>query len=471
VIHHLAVDGVSWRILVPDLAAACAALARGARPDLGPPGTSFRRWAHALAAEAQVPARVAELAHWRGTLEQASLRLFDGSLVAERDVAGAARHVTLELAAAVTGPLLTTVPAAFHGGINDVLLSALALAVAAWGRRHRRPGGPAVVLDLEGHGRAEGFAGVDLSRTVGWFTSLYPVRLDADGVDLDEALAGGPALGRAVKRFKEQLRAVPDGGLGYGLLRYLNAATAAELAPCEAPQLGFNYLGRFTGGDGSGAAFGPAPEAGALGGGGDPAMPVPHGIEVNALTVAGADGAAVLRATWSFAPALIEASAVEDLARGWFAALDALVRHAAQPGAGGRTPSDLPLVTLSQAEIERLEHDHPALEDILPLAPLQEGLLFHALYAAQGPDVYITQLVLGLEGGLDGETLQAAADALLARHASLRAAFRHAELSRPVQIVMTAVQAPHRTRGSRPSWPRTTPRTSTSAPRRCCASP
>jgi non-ribosomal peptide synthase protein (TIGR01720 family) len=324
--------------------------------ELGPRGTSYRRWAHELAADARSVSRMAELAHWRRTLEQPSLRLFEGSLVAERDVAGAARHVTLELAASVTGPLLTTVPAAFHGGINDVLLSALALAVAAWARRHRRPGGPAVVLDLEGHWRAESFAGVDLSRTVGWFTSLYPVRLDADGLDLDEALAGGPALGRAVKRFKEQLRAVPDGGLGYGLLRYLNAETATVLAGCAAPQLGFNYLGRFAGGGAGSAAFDPAPEAGALGGGGDPAMPVPHGVEVNALTVAGPDGGAVLRATWSFAPALIEGSAVEDLARGWFAALDALVRHAAQPGAGGRTPSDLPLIALSQAEIERLEH-------------------------------------------------------------------------------------------------------------------
>ena len=444
VIHHLAVDGVSWRILVPDLAAAYAALEGGAVADLGPRGTSYRRWAHELAVQARSPSRVAELEHWRRTLAEPSLRLFEGSLEAERDVAGAARHVTLELAASVTGPLLTAVPAAFHGGINDVLLSALALAVAAWGRRHRRPGGPAVVLDLEGHGRAEGFAGVDLSRTVGWFTSLYPVRLDAQGLDLDEALAGGPALGRAVKRFKEQLRAVPDGGLGYGQLRHLNGETAAVLAGCGAPQLGFNYLGRFAGSGGSSAAFGPAPETGALGGGGDPGMPVPHGVEVNALTVAGADGGAVLRATWSFAPALIEGSAVEELARGWFAALEALVRHAAQPGAGGRTPSDLPLVALSQAEIERLEREHPGLEDILPLAPLQEGLLFHALYAAQGPDVYNTQLVLGLDGALDGEALRAAADALLERHASLRAAFRHAELSRPVQIVMAGVRAPWR---------------------------
>ena len=141
-------------------------------------------------------------------------------------------------------------PAAFHGGINDVLLTVWCwrLRTGAGGillrapmpkRRH------AVLLDLEGHGREEMFADVDLSRTVGWFTSLFPVRLDAGALDLEEALAGGPALGRALKRIKEQLRAVPDNGLGYGLLRYLNAETAAQLAGFAAPQLGFNYLGRF----------------------------------------------------------------------------------------------------------------------------------------------------------------------------------------------------------------------------------
>ena len=118
-------------------------------------------------------------------------------------------------------------PAAFHGGINDVLLTGLVLAVADWCRRRGRGAGQAshaVLLDLEGHGREEIFADVDLSRTVGWFTSLFPVRLDPGALDLDEALAGGPALGRALKLIKEQLRALPDHGLGYGLLRYLNRA-------------------------------------------------------------------------------------------------------------------------------------------------------------------------------------------------------------------------------------------------------
>ena len=97
---------------------------------------------------------------------------------------------------------------------------------------------------------------------------------------------------------------------------------------------------------------------------------------------------------------------MRDLAQRWFEALEALVRHAEQPGAGGRTPSDLPLVALSQAEIERLESEYPQIEDILPLSPLQEGLLFHALYDAQAPDVYTVQLVLALEGPLDGGALR-----------------------------------------------------------------
>src|SRR5262249_57113242 len=103
-------------------------------------------------------------------------------------------------------------------------------------------------------------------------------------------------------------------------------------------------------------------------------------------------------------------------------------RHAEQPGAGGRTPSDLPLVGLPQAAIERLERDYPQLEDILPLSRLQEGLLFHALYDAQGPDVYSLQMVFGLEGALDEAVLKRAAGAPLAPHASPRAAVAHADL-------------------------------------------
>ena len=440
-IHHLAVDGVSWRILVPDLAACWAAVAAGRLPELSPRGTSYRGWGQRLVEEARAAGREAEVSQWLGMLSGRSVSLFDGVLDGERDIAGTARHLTVELPAGLTGALLTQVAAAFHGGINDVLLSSLVVAVSDWGRRRGRAGGPAVLVDLEGHGREEIFADVDLSRTVGWFTSLYPVRLDPGAIDIAEAMAGGAALGRAVKSIKEQLRGLKDNGLGYGLLRYLNPQTAARLSGYGAAQLGFNYLGRFAaGGD---QDWGIAAEAGALGGGGDAGMPLGHGVEVNALTLDGAEGAR-LCASWTWAPALLDEAAVGELARGWFAALEALVRHAALPAAGGRTPSDLPLVALSQAEIERLESHYPRIEDVLPLSPLQEGLLFHALFDAQGPDIYTMQIGFALDGPLDSAVLRAAAEALVQRHASLRAAFRHDNLSRPVQVIVPTVGVPWR---------------------------
>ena len=265
-IHHLAVDGVSWRILLPDLAAAWEAIANGREPALPARSTSFRRWAQRLTVEAQDAERVGELSFWTGMLSEPSLSLVEGALDPDRDTGGTARHLTLTLPAALTGALLTRVPAAFHGGINDVLLAGLVVASADW-CRHRGRGGAsqssdhALLLDLEGHGREDIFGDVDLSRTVGWFTSLFPLRLDPGALDLDEAMAGGAALGRAVKTIKEQLRALPDNGLGYGLLRYLNLRTGPRLAGHAAPQLGFNYLGRFAaaaGGLGRGARGGAA---------------------------------------------------------------------------------------------------------------------------------------------------------------------------------------------------------------------
>src|SRR5262249_57680158 len=161
------------------------------------------------------------------------------------------------------------------------------------------------------------------------------------------------------------------------------------------PEVGFNYLGRFAA---AGAAdWGVASEGVTLGGG-DPEMALAHALEINALTLEDAEGPG-LTANWSWAPALVSEAEVRDLAERWFAALAALVRHADAPGAGGRTPSDLPLVTLTQAEIERLERAYGRIEDVLPLSPLQEGLLFHALHDAQGPDGHTVQLELTLAGG------------------------------------------------------------------------
>ncbi len=219
-------------------------------------------------------------------------------------------------------------------------------------------------MDLEGHGREEdAVGGVDVSATVGWFTSVYPVRLDVSGLDRAQAWAAGPAAGALLKRVKEGLRAVPDNGIGYGLLRYLNPDTAGELAGLGAPQLGFNYLGRFataaataTGADVRPADWALTPEADGNAPGTDDKMPLPHVLGLNALTEDGERGPELV-ASWTFAERLLDEKRVRELAEGWFRALTALAEHAEHPDAGGLTPSDVGLGSITQHEIDEFEDD------------------------------------------------------------------------------------------------------------------
>ncbi|MEV4738688.1 amino acid adenylation domain-containing protein [Streptomyces sp. NPDC049555] len=430
VVHHLSVDGVSWRILLPEVSAALQAAAQGTAFTPEPVGTSFRRWAQHLTAAAGESARLRELPLWREILGTDDPLLTDRPLDPQRDTLAGAAHLTVHLPAEITEPLLGRVPAAFTAQINDVLLTALAVAVAGWRRDRGLGEGSAVLVGLEGHGREDILDGADLSRTVGWFTSLYPVRLDPGAA----AAAGTPeALVGALKAVKEQLRAIPDNGIGFGLLRYLNPRTAVQLAKYPEPQIGFNYLGRI-GGDGG------AGESG-LGGGADEATPLPYALTANAVTETHADGPR-LAATWTWPGELLTEDDVRQLAEAWFAVLRTLVEAAAEPTAGGLVPSDLPLVDLTQEEIGRLEKAQPHLSDIWPLSPLQEGLLFHTEYDQQAEDVYITRLALDVRGELDTAALRAAVAALLERHASLRACFHRTADGTPVQLIPAAAELP-----------------------------
>ncbi|RII13421.1 Dimodular nonribosomal peptide synthase [Streptomyces sp. YIM 130001] len=354
-LHHLVVDGVSWRILLPDLKVAWEATAPGATATLQPVGTSFRAWAQYLADEAERPERIAELALWTRTLAAESAPVTRQALDPEQDTAATARSLSLSLDAATTDALLTTVTSTFNGRVDDVLLTAFALAVADWRSRRGLGDADAVLLDLEGHGREPGAGGGELDRTVGWFTSMYPVRLTPGPLDRADALAGGPAAGKAVKRIKEQLREIPDGGIGHGLLRHLDARTGrslAALAPHGTPALGFNYLGRFRSeADGLWAA---APDAESIGDGTDGALPLAHSVEVNSFTRDDTAGP-TLQAVWTWAGRLLDETDVRELGESWFGALKALVTHAMRPDAGGITPSDLSLVSLSQDQIDQLE--------------------------------------------------------------------------------------------------------------------
>ncbi|MEV5975417.1 amino acid adenylation domain-containing protein [Streptomyces sp. NPDC052114] len=423
VIHHIAVDGVSWRILLPDLRAAWHGTA------LDPVGTSYRRWTKVLSEQARTTGRTAELPLWTEILGGGTVELADRPLDPARDVHGSAGRLRLELPADRTAALLGRVPAAFHAEVDEVLLTGFALALA-----HRGTGSRTLV-ELEGHGREQLTDGLDLSRTVGWFTSVYPVGLDVGDPDWAEVWNGGAACGAALKSVKEGLRALPGHGIGHGLLRHLNPQTAAVLARCAAPRIGFNYLGRFAAGTGGDWTM----EAGGSGLTAAPETPLRHVLELDAMTEDRAEGP-VLVADWTWAGELLAEDDVRRLAEDWFRALEALAAHAERPDAGGRTPSDFPLVTLTQAEIDGYERAVPGLDDILPLSPLQRGLLFQAEFDRQGMDAYTLQVTMDVAGPLDRERLRAAATALLERNPSLRACFRERDTGDPVQLVSSAVE-------------------------------
>ncbi|MEU9497961.1 amino acid adenylation domain-containing protein [Streptomyces sp. NPDC048196] len=365
VLHRLVADAESWRILLEDVALACEAAADGRRPELPATGTSLRRWAQHLRTQAQDVRRVEELPRWTEILAGAGAGAGEsgGDLGGRpREVPGdaavaAAGTLTLTLPAERTEALLTSVPEAFHADVEAVLLTAFALAVADWRRRReaacpggadtsknrygRDAGGDAVVAEVRRSGRTGLPEGIDLSRTMGCCTVTHPVRLDLGGVDRHELWEGGAAAGAALKRVKEQLRSLPDGGRGFGLLRHLNPDTAPTLAGLPAPQVAFQYLGRF-----------PQPPTGSWPAG--PDMPPKHRIEVKVAAV-DHPGGPRLTATWCRPQGGCAEADLRDLADTWARALEALAAHARSPAAGGLTPSDVPLVRLSQDKLERLQ--------------------------------------------------------------------------------------------------------------------
>ncbi|MEO3851199.1 amino acid adenylation domain-containing protein [Streptomyces sp. B8F3] len=350
VVHHLAVDGVSWRVLLPDLQNACEALAAGRPPRLHPVPTSFRRWARELVAQAADEVRQAELEQWTKLLVEPEPLLGSRALDPAADTAHTQRRASWTVPAEQAATLLARTPSAYHCGVHEVLLATFAAAVARW-----RPGGhTGLLVDMEGHGREE-LGDLDPSQTVGWFTAVHPLRLNLGGIDLDEARGGGPAAGELLKAVKEQAQAVPGDGLGHGLLRHLNPETAEVLAALPAPQVGFNYLGRFTAGPRAARveAWQPAGET-AVGGSAAPGMAITHVLEANPVVRDTSAGPEVTLALAWAGGVLTEADA-DRLGRTWLGMLAGLAAHTDDPAAGGHTPSDFPLLDLGQDEIDQFE--------------------------------------------------------------------------------------------------------------------
>ncbi|MFJ2901853.1 amino acid adenylation domain-containing protein [Streptomyces sp. NPDC087212] len=399
VLHHLVVDGVSWRVLLADLAEALTAPTKGRAPALSRPGTSLRRWAQHLADAAADPETTAELPLWTDLLSTEEPVLGARPLDPARDVHGSARTLTVTVPADLTETLLTTLPAAYRATPDDVLLAALSTAI----QRHRGEG--PVLIDLEGHGRDHLPDGLDLSTTVGWFTRVHPVRLAA-GTET------GPDL---LKRTKEELRALPHGGRGHALLR-------DRLGHLPVPQVQFNYLGRLDAHSLAGWRLADEAAVHLLA---DDDLALTHTLQIDAHV---RDGA--LTAVWTYPDGVLTDADARALADAWTAALTELAVHTR----GGLTVSDVPLVRVTQDELDKFR----GATDVLPLSPLQEGLLFLALYEPDDP--YVGQLVLEIDGGFDRARMKAAATALLHRHPNLRAAFRSRPAGAPVQTVPTDVK-------------------------------
>ncbi|EHN12108.1 Long-chain-fatty-acid--CoA ligase [Patulibacter medicamentivorans] len=439
-IHHAVVDGVSWRIVFDDLAEAWRAAEAGQPIVLPAVATSFRRWSSLLREAGESGARRDELELWRRAVATPDPPLGRRLPDPARDTVATAGSLTVSLPAGETAPLLSTVPALYHGAVNDVLLTALAVAVGHW-RARRTTAGSAVLVDLEGHGREDVFGDVDLARTVGWFTTLFPVRIDPGQVDWDAFRTGGAAAGAALRAVKEQLRELPDRGLGHGVLRHLDPVTADELRGAAVPQVLFNYLGRFAVQDGRPFAPAPAPEAAPMADLRDPGMPMPHALDVDALVRDGADGP-VLQTTFAWPGALFDEAEIGELADLWLQALRGLVHHADDPAAGGRTPSDFPFAAVDQPTLDALERSVPRLDDLLPATALQAGFYFHAQLDEDGPDVYLVQQRLELRGPLDPAALRRAVDGLVERHAPLRAGFHQGDDGRVLQLIAGDLRVP-----------------------------
>lgn len=330
--HHLAVDAVSWRILLEDLQTAYEQLSQNGAIRLPAKTTSYKHWAEQLGACAQSPEVEGQLDFWLAQQSKAFNGLpldFEGI-----NTAASFRRVSVSLSAKETQFLLREVPKVYQTQINDVLLTALAQSFSGWSRAK------SLLIDLEGHGREEIMEDLDLSRTVGWFTTVFPVLLEGGGT-------ANP--GAELKKIKEQLRRIPQGGIGYGLLRYLNrtAGVAERLQGLPQAQVSFVYLGQFDQMISASSLFGPAPESsGPTSSAGGTRRYV---LEVSSLVAEGC-----LQITWAYSENLHRSSTVERLANNFLEALRAIVAHCHSPAAGGYTPSDFPEADLSQKELDEL---------------------------------------------------------------------------------------------------------------------
>ncbi len=437
VVHHLAVDAVSWSILIEDLATAAAQVAAGQPISLRAEATSERAWFAAL--DARREEHAGELDYWLQQSPEQPTRFSEEPV--RETLIGASTSLTHQIPTVLTERLLGDLPQAFGGTLTDVLLAGLARAIRSWQRDVGIEDTEPVTVMSEGHGRYEDVLESgsdprrsDLSRTVGWFTTIAPMLIDpADDIV------------HAVKAAKEARIGQPLHGIGFGLLRY---GGDTELSRRPLPSVAFNYLGgRGVSVDAFSAEAAAVddlllPASGPSLPGGAGKMAETGVLAINASTVAGADGPVIV-ASVRFSEAVISSAYVRDIAGRWTAEVEAAAA-AADLGDVGLSPSDVPGTGVTQADLDDLAAAYPGAA-VWPLTPLQAGMYYQArVVGADEIDVYLTQARLQFSGELDLAKLDEAFTSLMQHHSVLRSAYVQCESGAVVAVVPDRVKSPIR---------------------------
>ncbi|MCP5098676.1 MAG: non-ribosomal peptide synthetase, partial [Chloroflexi bacterium] len=407
-IHHLAVDGVSWRILREDLQTAYQQTVTGQRVQLPAKTSSFKAWAEYLTEYAASDSFASEFAYWHA-LPTCSLPI---DHKASENRVEHHQDYTITLSHSETDALLKQVPVAYNTRINDVLLTALAFTLTEW------TGTNQCFVDVEGHGRVTPLESnaLDVSRTVGWFTTIHPVAL---------TVPADRELGAALKAVKEQLRGIPHDGIGYGVLTQFNEHVLPKA------EILFNYLGQFDAGRETGDDFTFASESTYS----DVSL---KGVRDHLVDINGAISQGQLSLNWSYSGDCYAAKTIQTLANSYKTHLQQLIVHC-QTGQQGVTPSDFPLALVTQATLDALYHQYAGVQDLYPLSPMQQGMLFHTLYEPE-TGVYFEQMQWTMSH-LEPTAFKAAWQHQLERHPILRTAFL---ANHTLQLVQAHVSLPWR---------------------------
>jgi len=417
VAHRLVADGASWRILLEDLEDAYRQLSQGRSLRLPAKTTSFASWASHLFNGARP--ELDELSYWLSEPRRRIQRLPVEPAKASED-GQRSQTVIVSLTTDATSALLGEVHSAYNTCASDLLLAALALAISGWS------GQRTLIVDLEGNGRRGVVKEADLSRTVGFFSTVFPALLD-----LTEAWATADVI----KAVKEQLRLIPNEGAGYGLLRYKSEGdnVAKSLSALPQAELSFNYFDHFDQAaetpsfSAARAFFEPEPS---------PAASGPYLMQVNVRVIDGR-----LQIAWTYREGLLARATVEHVAQTFIEELEKIIAHCQSPGVGGSTPSDFRLAKLTQRKLDELAQLYPQIEDLYPLTPMQQHMLFHRLHRPES-GLYTIHITDPVNTNVDALAFEQAWQHLLDRHPVLRTSFVWEGLDEPLQVVRKHTDVP-----------------------------